>query len=93
MINITKRPSPYNVQFFTLDIPARICHVQLANLTNGNFLGSQEAQQMNEIQVNHENMSDQVNKVQAVDNCGLDPIIIYSVLLSFNVNLFTKSQS
>ena len=34
---------------------------------NINLLGSQAAQQMNLIQVNHENISDWVNEVQAVD--------------------------
>ena len=35
---------------------------------NINLLGSRAAQQMNLIQVNHENISDRVNEVQAVDN-------------------------
>ena len=35
---------------------------------NINLLGSRAAQQMNLIQINHENISDQLNEVQAVDN-------------------------
>jgi hypothetical protein len=48
----------YNVKFVVVDDKD----------ANINLLGSRAAQQMNLIQVNHENISDQANEVHAVDN-------------------------
>jgi hypothetical protein len=48
----------YNVKFVVVDNKD----------ANINLLGSRAVQQMNLIQVNHENISDQANEVHAVDN-------------------------